>query len=186
MKKVLFAAALALLLVCASCQSQSKAPTPKDYIDFARDTVNEGIKSAEEKQDAREKEFKANTIEITEDVYFEVPEVGRFKLKAYSIVNNEFIDQTEFYLIGDYTNLSDRDSGFYDIASYMATYQDGVRLSDTVGSFCKDEWTSLKTDATLEIITCAYLRNTTSDIEIECFDVYDDILYGEYTIDIEQ
>ncbi len=97
---------------------------------------------------------------------FEVLNAGRLVLTSYKVVNPNHDEQKKYILFeGTYTNLDEYDTNLNLFLSYCDFYQNGINLSGS--SFEeKDVYTTVLTNATIDITVCYILRDDSTPVEI--------------------
>ena len=181
-KKILSLVCIVVLIFtftsCSDKKSSDSAQNPfgavnSSVMDKANDLTNI-LNSVPENKELQKK---------SADIELEAPERGKAHIKSYAITKGygENTYCIVFYI--DYTNTYEKDLSYTNLQSYIDVYQDNVLLAPIMLSESKDETTFIKQNSTLEVATAYILRNTTSDVTIECKDY--DTLYGSGTISIK-
>lgn len=116
------------------------------------------------------------------DITLESPERGRIHITSYSICSEpNFPDQKLIVLHFDFTNLYTRDTSPSIMTSFLNLYQDDVLLKETLW-YEEETTTYIRPNANISASFTFCLRNSTSDVVIECKG-YDE-LYGSATMPI--
>lgn len=117
------------------------------------------------------------------DVEIQCLEFGKLHINSYALVK-DYDGKTDCILFyADYTNQYEKDLPFTNLKQILDVYQGNIRLSGTLLPECKDEETRIKQNSSIEVVTAYVLRDTTTDITIECKDI--DSIFDSETISIK-
>ena len=166
-------------ILCLSLFGCGKSEMEKNQEEFAgaandvwKEMQNQNKKREEIKEEnekiftKKQKSIDNAVLEVTGD-----RNPATMVLKSYVIVSDTYNPEDKILVLTmDYTNKYD-DYDFHSgvfMNNHTALYQDGVALSQSgITGFEKDQYTSIRSGATIEVIYSYKLRNETSDVEFE-------------------
>lgn len=97
---------------------------------------------------------------------FEVLDAGRLVLTSYKVVIPNYDENNKYILFeGTYTNLDEYDTSLGSFLSYSDFYQNGINLVHT-NFEGKDVYTTVLTNATIDVTFCYILRDDTTPVEV--------------------
>lgn len=97
---------------------------------------------------------------------FEVLDAGRLVLTSYKVVIPNYNENEKYILFeGTYTNLNEYDTSFGSFMSYSDFYQNGINLVH-IAFEEKDVYTTVLTNATIDVTFCYILRDDSTPIEV--------------------
>ncbi len=97
---------------------------------------------------------------------FEVLDAGRLVLTSYKVVIPNYNENNKYILFeGTYTNLNEYDTSLGSFLSYSDFYQNGINMVN-ISFEEKDVYTTVLTNATIDVTFCYILRDDTTPVEV--------------------